>query len=101
MAAHTRSVRRSVSRAGCARFGQRQHADRLGEHLPAIDEGCERQRRRGGGQRRDEKRARFLAHGPATLAETEGARRKQVALTQEAVAYFARLSRAMVKAASG
>lgn len=37
--------------------------------------------------------------GWIVLADTDDARRKQIELTQEAVAHFARLSRLMVKAA--
>jgi hypothetical protein len=39
--------------------------------------------------------------GWITLADTEDARRKQVALTRDAVKHFERLSRCMVQAAKG
>jgi hypothetical protein len=39
------------------------------------------------------------AKGWITLADTEDTRRKQIELTREALAHFARLSRLMVKAA--
>jgi DNA-binding MarR family transcriptional regulator len=39
--------------------------------------------------------------GWITLADTEDARRKQIALTQAAVKHFARLSKCMVQAAKG
>ena len=39
--------------------------------------------------------------GWIVLVDTEDTRRKQVALTQDALAHFARLSRAMVKATKG
>ena len=39
--------------------------------------------------------------GWITLADTEDARRKQVALTRDAIKYFERLSRCMVQATKG